>query len=328
MNSEIQLIFKKLDIKVNFITKVKTYANKLYKVETNKGNFYLKIYDDKKQSKVGFKLSKLYPLLLKHKIPVPNVLKFDSSLKIVKHPYLILTEIEGDSLENVYKKLSKKELLKFYYDLGSVLAKIHSITFEKFGETLDGKTLKGFSEIKDQGPFKTWYEMHNKIILQRLSYLKNSSFEDLIQPIKKWYKNNRKLINYNITPRLLHEDLNQKNIIIKNKKLSGIIDFDGAFIGHNEEEFMRTEGAHFFDKPELKEVFFKGYTKKIKLDKGYEQRRLFYYLSRMLVGMRCLIQFGKNYVSDVKKEEEIIRKEINEILNNKKINFDKNKRNT
>tara|TARA_Y100000310_G_C20550432_1_gene747778 strand:- start:51 stop:1049 length:999 start_codon:yes stop_codon:yes gene_type:complete len=324
---EVRIIFDSLNIKVNNIIKVKTLSNFLVKVETNKGNYFLKIYDNKRESKTGYKLAHLYPLLLKHNVPVPEVLKFDDSLNIVKHPYMIITEIEGEMLCDVINNMSDKEKTSFFYELGKIIAKIHSISFDKFGESFDGKTVESFSEANHKGPFKSWKEMHNEIINYRLSFFKGTYFEDLIKPIRTWFKKNSSLIDYDIIPRLLHIDLNQKNIFLKNSKISGIIDFDGAFIGHNEEELMRTEGANFSNNEELKRSFFKGYTKFIKLDNNYDQRRIFYYLSRLLVHTDCLIEYGNNYVKNIEKEQEIIRNEINKILNGEPINFDRNKQN-
>lgn len=170
--------------------------------------------------------------------------------------------------------------------------------------------------------------MHSELIDYRLSMFKDSYFEDLVEPIRLWFKKNVDLIDYNIVPRLLHIDLNQKNIFLKDKKISGIIDFDGAFVGHNEEELMRTECANFSNDLELKEAFFKGYTKIIKLDNNYEQRRTYYYFARLLVHIDCLIEYSGNYVKNVKKEQQIIREEVLNILNGDLIKFDKNKQNT
>ena len=167
--------------------------------------------------------------------------------------------------------------------------------------------------------------MHKEIIDYRLSIFKDSYFEDLIGSISLWFKKNRHLIDYDIVPRLLHIDLNQKNIFLKNNQISGIIDFDGAFIGHNEEELMRTEGANFSNDIKSKEAFFKGYTEIIKLDDNYEKRRIYYYFARLLVHIDCLIEYGNNYVTNVEKEQEIIRKKVQNILDGKSVKFDKNK---
>ena len=326
VENQVKAVFDSLNIEVKRIVRIKTLANYLVRVETKKGNYFLKIYDNKKQGKIGYKLSHLYPLLLKKKIPVPKVLKFDDSLKIIKHPYLITKEIEGEMLCKSIKKMTGNEIVTFYYELGKTIGRIHSITFDKFGETLDGKTVGAFSEI-GKGPFSNWKDMHKEIINHRLSYFKGTYFEDMTGLIRKWFKQNNYLIDYNIVPRLLHIDLNQKNIFIKNNKISGIIDFDDAFIGHNEEELMRIEGANFSNEA-IRDSFFKGYTKLIKLDENYEARRKYYYLSRLLVHTACLILFGESYVGNVRKEREIVKKEILRVINGELVAFDKNKVNT
>lgn len=326
-NTQVKTIFNEFKLKVNKITKISTFSNFLLKVETNRENYYLKIYKNKKESKTGCKLAHLYPLLSQQKIPVPTVLKFDDSLKVIKHPYLIISEIKGERLCDSFNRWQKNELSAFYYELGKTLAKIHSITYDKFGETFDGKTIEGFSEIGYKGPFKNWKDMHKEIIDYRLSHFKNTYFEDLIDPVRLWFKNNSYLIDYNITPRLLHIDLNQKNIILKNNKIIGIIDFDGAFIGHNEEELMRTECANFSNNKDLKASFFQGYTKIIKLDNNYEKRRIFYYLSRLLVHIDCIIEYDNNYVKNIEKEQKIVKEEIIKILKGQCVHFDKNKPN-
>lgn len=326
-NDEIRAIFESLDITIANITNVKTLANFLVKVETDKETYFLKIYDSKIEAKTGYKLAHLYPLLLENNIPVPNVIKYDDSLELVKQPYLIITEIEGQMLCDVIETMRREDKISFYYEFGKIIAKVHSITFDKFGGTFDGKTVQNFTEANDKGPFDNWKDMHQEMIKFRLNIFRNSDFEDLIEPIMNWFNKNSNLIDYDITPRLLHVDLNQKNVFVKNNKISGIIDFDAAFVGHNEEELMRTEGANFSNDKELKQSFFKGYTEIIKLDDKYEQRRKYYYFARLLVHTDCIIQYGESYV-DVKTEGDVVRKEILKLLNDEEIDFNKNKRNT
>jgi fructosamine-3-kinase len=312
---EIKTIFDSLGMSIKNISKIKTLSNFLVKVNTVKGNYFLKIYDNKREAKTGYKLSNLYPLLLKNDIPVPEVVKFDDSLKLFKHPYLIITEIGGEMLCEVIDVMSNEDKIAFYYEFGKLIAKIHSITFEKFGETLDGKTVGIYPEANNKGPFDSWKDTNREMIDYRLSIFEDSYFEDLIKPIRSWFKKNRALMDYGIVPRLLHDDLNQKNVFLENHKISGIIDFDNAFIGHNEEELMRTETANFSDEEDLRKSFFKGYTEIIKLDDNYEQRREYYRLVRLLVHVDCIVEYGESY-GDVKKEERLAREKILRILNN------------
>ncbi|MFT4244045.1 MAG: aminoglycoside phosphotransferase family protein [Candidatus Woesearchaeota archaeon] len=322
-NNEIEMIFESLQIKIYNIIKIKTLVNFLFKVETDKNNYYVKIYEDLTQSRIGSKLAYLYPFLNENKIPVPKVVKYDDTLGLIKYPYIIITEIQGEMLCDVIGDMDDKEKLNIYNEFGKITAHIHSITYNTFGEVFNDNLVDKYIEANNKGPFGNWKNMHIEIIKHRLSLFKNSSFEDLIEPIFLWFDKNSNLIDYEITPRLLHIDLNMKNILIKNNKISGVIDFDGAVIGHNEEELMRIEGAHFSNNNVLKESFFKGYTDIINLDENFEKRRIYYYFSRLLVHVGCIIEFGNNY-SDVENDSRIAREEILKIFNNKEINFDKN----
>ncbi len=292
---------------VNEIKKINTLANQVYEVNCEDQTYFLKIFDSQEEVQNGRKLAKLYPFLEKNEIPVPKVIAF---AKHEEKPYLILTKVKGTELRYALPEMTTKEKPDFYFDFGKNLAKIHSITFSQFGETIDGKTVSPYIEANNKGPFQTWKEMHKELIEYRLNILQNTFFEDLIPPIRTWFEKYSHLIDYKVTPRLLHIDLNQKNMFVTDSKITGIIDFDGSFIGHNEEELMRIENAHFVDDEDLRNIFLKGYTSILPLDEGYEKRREFYYFSRLLVHMNCLVMFKENYVADVKAEEQKIRDDI------------------
>ncbi|MFO7710811.1 MAG: phosphotransferase [Candidatus Woesearchaeota archaeon] len=270
--------------------RIKTYANKVFRVKTDKGNFFLKVFDCEKDC---YKLSRLYPMLLEKGVPVPRVVRSDKN-------YIIMSEVPGKML---YECSRGKET---YHELGLLIARIHSITFDNFGEP--------------DTEFSKWKDMYDEILDKRLK----KGFSDLVEPIRDWFDKRMHLIDYEITPRLLHEDLNKKNIFVKDGQIS-IIDFDGSFAGHNEEELMRLEGV--LERGEMQAVL-DSYKSIIPLDEGYEKRRTFYYLSRLLVHIGCMIENGTDYVGDVKKEEDILRDEIQKILKGKSIAFDKNGPNT
>lgn len=324
MKYNIEKVFENIGIEIANYSKIETHTNSVYRVESSNNIFFLKIYENEEERKIGLKLSKLYPLLQQFNVPVPEVIEFNDTLSVIIFPYLIISEVEGELLCEKIDSMNEKDKIALYYNFGQTLAKIHQITFKKFGDSLDWINVGSYIEANNKGPFNSWREMHKEIIEFRLSYFSDSNFEDLIEPIRKYFNNNSYLIDYEITPRLLHIDLNKKNIFVKDNKISGIIDFDGAFIGHNEEELMRVEGANFATNSQIKEAFFKGYEELINLDFDYEKRRTFYYLSRLLVHIDCIIKFGTNYVKDIEKEEITLRNEINNILTGNEINFDKN----
>jgi fructosamine-3-kinase len=72
------------------------------------------------------------------------------------------------------------------------------------------------------------------------------------------------------------------------------------------------ELAHFGEGEDaLRGSFFEGYNTHITLDEGYKSRRPFYEMSRTLVGLRCLVVFGR---SDSVEEMHRVRTRIHELL--------------
>lgn len=287
---------------------VPTLQNRVYKVKTEDGNVFLKMFSD--EPYVAQKLASLYPQLHEKGVPVPDVLYAEVSSD---DPFIVLSELSGEPLVVARPKMSNDELSLFYRELGDELGRIHSITFDKFGETNDGKTVIASHEIR-AGPFRTWKEMHRAIIKHRLSHLENTAFSEIITPVYEYFRQNESLIDYVVTPRLLHIDLNQENIFVENGHISGILDFDGSFIGHNEEELMRTASANFPDDNKMQKVFLREYEKHTPLDEGYESRRPYYFLSRLLVHADCLVLFGDAYRPDFKGEIARVKNEISRVI--------------
>jgi Ser/Thr protein kinase RdoA (MazF antagonist) len=299
------------------IEKVETYRDQVYRLETDQRAYFMKIFTDTRNDYLCEKLVSLYKLLADNNVPVPDVSHYDLSSSIIGSPFVILSEAEGEMME-----AARPTELSFYEDLGRTLGKIHSITFDSFGESIDGKTVGKPHEL-GSGPFNTWKEMHEAIVKFRLGYFKGTAFDDLITPITDYFQRNSYLLDYDIVPRLLHCDLNQKNVFVKDGKVSSIIDLDGCFIGHNEEELMRTESANFSDDEDIRQAFFKGYSEYVELDEGYEQRRPFYYLSRLLVHIDCMIRFGDAYRPESGVEK--VKKAVHSVLAGEEIDFTANR---
>ena len=320
---DINIYLNKLLIEPTLTIPIPTLANEVYYIQTNEENYYLKIFTDKNTKKIQ-KLVNIYNVLPDLS---PKVISY--SLNDLENPYILLLEIKGMSFTDYTKHTSQEELEELYVNFGKTVATIHAISFTEFGG-YDGMQVTQYEELQNSktvtkyGPFQTWKDMHKQIIKQRLEVLEGGYFKDILTDIKTYFHKHSAVIDYKIIPRLLHGDLNQKNVFVQNNQISGIIDFDDAFIGHTEEELMRIEGAHFADKPLLKESFFKGYTSILSLDGGFEQRRPFYYLSRLLVHMGCIQEFKETYVKDIDAEVEKIIKEVRNIIEGKGVTYTAN----
>lgn len=303
-------------------------ANPVFIIETQKIDLVLRIINPVAGSWKVAKEKLVYELFIDHKIPCPIILKTDTSREIIPFDYVISKRLKGYALGKSFSDLPQPSKTKIIKELGKYLGIIHSIKFKKFGDIYEQKSkilvgpaheLKDVSKKIKSGPFTTWKEMHREIVKSRLFYFKGTEFEDLIAPINSYFKQNEYLLDYKITPRLLHLDLNKNNIFIEKNKITGILDVEESLIGHNEYDLMRTE-LHFRGNLKLRNQFFKEYTKYVSLDKGYEERRAFYSLSRSLVGIRSLILWKSKYTKkSYTEQKKWILANIDKILKQNKI---------
>lgn len=266
----------------------------------------------------------VYRLLKDNGISVPTILKTDITKSLIPFNYVISNRLDGSVMSDIYDSLTQEEKVVLYKEFGQIVGRIHSITFDRFGdvEERDDKVVVGpaheitdVSDTLNSGPFGIWKDMHDEIVKARLHYFKGSAFEDLITTIEKYFQENIHLIDYDVVARLLHMDLHRGNIFINRNHINGIIDVEGAMVGHNEYDLMRIELAHFQDKDGemLRKAFLEGYTPVVPLDKGYEARRPLYKLSRTLVQANCLILLGEKYSSKLEEDIASARELIKEL---------------
>ncbi len=271
---------------------------------TDQGDFILKVSQDPLEDWKPVKERIIYSLLRRQGIPAPNLLVADCSRRLVPFAYTLCECLPGRTLSQTYPDLPDAGKHGIYRQLGDFLGRMHSMTFERFGDVAEreGRAVAGpahelAEEAKSRniGPFASWREMHREIAGGRLAFLSRTEFSDLAEPIAAWVAGHDGLLDDAVTPRLLHMDLHRGNILVSAEQITGIVDVEESVIGHNEYDLMRTELAHFGEGEDaLREAFFEGYGARITLDRGYERRRPFYEMSRMLVGLRCLVMFGSS----------------------------------
>ena len=288
-------------------------------LETPQGDLILKVSPD---PACDWKLGKeriVYGLLREQGIPAPRVLVTDLSRDVAPFAYSLSEHLPGLTLSQAYESMSVAERLDIYRQLGDLLGRTHSLTFDLFGDVAerDGVVtvgpaleLAGEAGGKEIGPFTTWREMHREIVRGRLAFLSRTEFHDLVKPVGRWFGDHERLLDYPIRPRLLHVDLHMSNVLVSGGRITGVLDVEEAVIGHNEYDLMRTELAHFGDGDEaLREAFFGAYTAHAALDDCHEGRRPFYELSRWLVGLQCLVRYG-----DTTGETDRTRARVQELL--------------
>lgn len=204
------------------------FSNDVYEIicPPSGTNLIVKIYDNNYPWRMEKELY-VYNLLCEHtQLPVPEVLGYDLSQKVVPLNYLILSKLKGQMLSDVKEDLKSKELQNLYIQLGEVLKKIHSITFDVFGYIV--------TEIVDSYPTNAEY-MHSMFEKNLKQYIEISGNSTIADKIYTFINKNQKLLNYCPKACLCHNDYHESNFMVlkegKEWKVSGIIDVENALAG-------------------------------------------------------------------------------------------------
>jgi aminoglycoside phosphotransferase (APT) family kinase protein/ubiquinone/menaquinone biosynthesis C-methylase UbiE len=228
---------------------------------------------------------------------VPKAYALETNEKILGAPFIIMEEIEGKTMRDYVKYLSKKETFNFFEHFAETLVNLHELKFEK--------AEIGFLETpKDE------YDYAKKQALKEeeelLEYVKDQDFEWATN----WLENNAFKCPCKQFS-LLHNDMNPKNFLITKTGRIVFLDWtwseigdalkDVAYAYHNIQHMF---GARKIDKKgvEIATHFLKQYIKRSsrKIDSFTLQ---FYLVS---AGMREAVAL-KNMSEEFKHPSSIIR---------------------
>lgn len=209
----IEKIFLQYNLgEVNSIQKIEIgFTNKVY-VVNNK--FILKVCEDKDNEK-NFEKEVFFYNCFRDKIAVPKIKVYDHSKKTYPKSFMIYSRIEGDNLYSKWHLLSDSQRKNIIKQLCNILRVINNTSYPKFA-----KKFKMNSSIN-------W---HNKIInkikhsLKRIEKRKIIP-KEFIQSIKDFVKENHHALREQKIA-LVYWDAHFDNILVKNNKIVGILDFE------------------------------------------------------------------------------------------------------
>lgn len=172
----------------------------------------------------------VYSICERSHIPCPKILACDTTKTVTDRDFMITEYIPSVSMLDAELEPSQKEQL--YIQMGKYLASLHKITGEKFGFV---------SRLQDGISFSKWssaliFELND--ILSRLEHVHGLD-RGQAEAIRALFKANSALFDDIQTPRLLHTDLWEGNILLDTQtfKIKAVIDSDRAVFGDIDFEF-------------------------------------------------------------------------------------------
>lgn len=213
-------------------------------------------------------------------IPVADLVYYDETKEAIPYLFSIYNYLHGKSLKRLYEKyrdenfsFNKSKFLNLFTEIGELLGRLHSITFNSFYNDI--------YELGKEGK-ENYIEYFSSDLENQIQY--NSAQE---KEIMNFVKDNVSLLEED-SPILIHNDFQWTNIIIKDDpgkfQLSGIIDFDDWAVGVRAQDFMLMENITLkvINNIEIKNKFYEGYQKYHKINNDfYKKIELFsilYYL--------------------------------------------------
>lgn len=242
--------------------------NNAIKINTNKGDFFVKWNTNSKANMFQSEYNGLKVLKDTNTIRIPNVLCFDDD-------FLILEFIPPSNPNN-----------DFWDVFGQKLALMHKQTHSKFG--LDFDNYIG-SLYQDNTQNKNWTEFFIQNRLQAQLSIGNfsgtllSDFDKLFQKLPNLFPNEK--------PALLHGDLWSGNFLAKNGDTPMLID-PAIYYGNREMDIAMSKLFGGFNSD-----FYFAYNESRPLENGWEERIQICNLYPLLVHVNL---FGGAYINQVK----------------------------
>ena len=173
------------------------------------------------------------------------------------------------------------------------IIKIHNVSNNLYGFEFNTQIGALEQPNKYENSWTNFYSNKRLSPIFELANKKENMGDFINEKINYILKNIKNFIPDNPTPRLLHGDLWEGNIIFNNKNFIGFID-PGSFYGHSEMEvaYLRWFSPQFIDPN-----FIKKYNHYIKVDKNYLNYEPIYQLYYALCNVAI---WDKSYIEEVK----------------------------
>lgn len=204
-------------------------ANDALYVSTTRRAYVLKVFDDTAEKWKPQKERALFDSMRSIGLPAPHVYRIDASRRVAPFIYSLNERCPGEPLSQAFTTLSETVTLRIYASLGDYLGRLHSTTFDRFGDvagSADGLQVvplhewEGHNDSSDVGPFTSWRDMHAATVNGRLRFLQGTSFGDVVPAVARYFDTHQNLIDDAVMPRLLHMDLHPGNVHVHHGRVS------------------------------------------------------------------------------------------------------------
>lgn len=193
--------------------------------------------------------AKMLEKMNKLRIPSPKLILFDNSGSICRDDYIFMSYIRGQTYSQIKEQLPLKNRKRIEYKLGSIAKIISSVEVNNY-----------FLPSQPSKKFNDNYEFVLNLFSNLFNDLKCNNVlikSSIVKEVYEILNTNKEAINNVKKIVLCATDMWDGNILIKNGRLCGIVDFNDVYFC---DELM-TFYFHSIDST-ISKCFLKGYNKK------------------------------------------------------------------
>lgn len=300
-----------LGFKPSFIYQLgRSTFHKVYQIKVLNKNYILRINALSKNFKELSFLTEEWIMqsLKKRGLPSLRIYLTDISRSKVPFDYQVVDFAVGESLHDLVKKgLDKPDS---FYKLGRLIAKLHTISTKKFGP-FDVKSM--LFHKSGQGIYESWFKYIRCNLKSHLNYCNNIGVITRKEKnyLTSLFEKYTRLILFN-EPKLLHGDLANHNVMIKNNKISSLIDWEDCMSGDPAFD-IAYYGTGCYLHPKWFKTFIDGYKTIQKLTPNFWQRYWLYYLRIALSKTVLRHKLGKMEKNAIDPYSSRIKLALNEL---------------
>lgn len=152
-------------------------------------------------------------------IPVPRILHFDESLAVCDSPFFLMEEIAGVNYAQARDALDEADRVRIEREIGRIVRAINGFSGSFFG-------YQGNEDLRGDSWSTVFLKMLSSVL--RDADRKQVAFDFTVAEIEEVVRKHAHALLEVTEPRLVHWDLWDSNVLVRDGEITGVIDFERA----------------------------------------------------------------------------------------------------
>ncbi|MFB6360651.1 MAG: phosphotransferase family protein [Halobacteriales archaeon] len=232
-------------------------------------------------------------------VPVAEIVdaKFEPTEAPV--PFVLFRWVDGRTLEESLAGPAGSLPAGVFGALGETMAALHLET----PHDAPGRIVPTGPDAYDVAPERSWPEAFGRELADHVEHLVGSRFEPLAEELWTDISDRLRTLDTDDPPVLLHGDFGEGNVVYDGQTVSGVLDWEHAFVGHPEYDLCRAEVRYFWSqwgrRDAAASMLYAGYRSRRDLADGFDRRRPLYLATFYLMSLARFGDWAPRYTDDL-----------------------------